>query len=162
MIFGAVLFNNQKTKIIPVIGCGYRFLRDDSANELTSTNNLGYLRESNYYYIPIGIKFAVRLDNGWSLHPEFECDYFWSGRQKSYLGYVAGYEDITNDQEGGFGYRFSLALKKKAQTVSYGFELFYRYWDIDDSEVTVDSWDRAWIEPANETMESGFNFSISF
>ena len=75
---------------------------------------------------------------------------------------MAGYEDITNDQESGYGWRAALALTKKTRTIGYGIELFYRYWDIDDSEVTRDSFGRYWIEPDNETSEVGLNLSILF
>ncbi len=161
-ILGYVLFDDGKTKVLPYTGFAYRFLQDDSENMLTSTNQLGYLRESNYYYSPIGIRMTVNLNNGWRMHPEIEYDLFWSGKQESYLGYVSGYEDIENDQEDGYGYRLSLAFSKQFQNITYSFKAFYRYWDIDDSDITTDSWGRSWIEPDNETSEYGINVSIIF
>lgn len=161
-IIGFVASQTAKTKIIPYTGFAYRFLQDDSENKLTSTNHLGYLRESNYYYSPIGIKIDMALDNGWHFKPTLEYDIFWFGEQESFLGYVAGYEDIKNDQEDGYGWRASIAFTKKAKTFEYGVELFYRFWDIDDSEVTRDSFNRNWIEPDNETTEFGINLSLLF
>lgn len=161
-LIGYTAINDGKIKVTPFTGFAYRFLQDDSSNKLTSTNNIGYLRESNYYYSPVGVKIDMTLENGWHLKPEFEYDLFWSGEQESYLGYIAGYEDISSDQEDGYGWRASLALTKKTRTVGYAFELFYRYWDIDNSQVTRDSFGRNWIEPANETSEFGLNVSILF
>jgi hypothetical protein len=42
--------------LTPYIGIGYRYLRDDMAGRISSTGAAGYLRESNYYYSPIGIE----------------------------------------------------------------------------------------------------------
>ncbi|MBU1341327.1 MAG: autotransporter domain-containing protein [Proteobacteria bacterium] len=161
-ILGYSIYNNENTKITPFIGLGYRFLEDDSSNELTTTNNIGYLRESKYWYSPIGVSIEFKLGNGWTIIPEAEYDFFWSGEQKSYLGYLAGYEDIVNEQEEGYGYRFSLAFEKKTDMRSYGFGIFYRYWNIDDSDITIDRWGRGWIEPKNDTSEFGLSVTIIF
>lgn len=161
-ILGYIILDDEKTKAMPYIGIAYRFLRDDSKNKLTSTSHLGYVRKSNYYYSPVGIRLTLDITKGWSLNPEIEYDYFWSGKQESDLGYVAGYEDIENDQDNGYGYRLSIALNKKAKNLTFGFRLFYRYWDIDESDITRDSLGRSWVEPANDTSEYGMDFSLFF
>ncbi len=162
LLLGRVLSDDGQIRITPFTGFAYRFLQDDSENKITSTNNIGYLRESNYFYSPIGVRLDVTLENGWVVQPKFEYDVFWFGDQKSYLGYIAGYEDVTNDQEGGYGWRASLDIVRKTPTISYGIAFFYRFWDIDDSELTTDSYGRTWIEPDNETRELGVNLSIRF
>lgn len=163
VVVGHTVYDDKRAKVTPFIGFGYRFLQDDSESRLTTTGNIGYLRESNYYYSPIGLKILVRYDNGWSLAPEVEYDYFWSGEQESELGYLPGYEDVKNDQEDGYGYRASLTLSKdRGHGMGCSFKIFYRYWDIDDSEVTVDRFSNSWIEPKNETVEYGLNISLSF
>ena len=43
-------------------GLGYRYLSDDS-----SSDPAGYLRQSNYLYLPIGLKAMSCKKNGWSL-----------------------------------------------------------------------------------------------
>ena len=53
------------TIVTPYIGFGYRYLNDDFKGT-TSTGALGYERESNYYYSPIGIETITELDNDWS------------------------------------------------------------------------------------------------
>lgn len=161
-IIGMVASQTETVKIISYTGFAYRFLQDDSENKLTSTNHLGYLRESNYYYSPVGVKIDFAMENGWHIIPTLEYDIFWFGEQESYLGYVAGYDDIKNDQEDGYGWRASLAFIHQTPSLKYGIELFYRFWDIDDSEVTRDSADRRWIEPHNETREFGINLSVLF
>lgn len=162
LVLGYVAYKGEKVKVLPYIGIAYRFLEDDSSNKLTSTNNIGYLRESNYYYSPIGIDMDITLQNGWKLHPGLEYDFFWSGTQESYLGYLSGYEDVENDQDEGYGYRVSLGVSKETDTVTYSMEIFYRFWDIKDSKTTTDRWGRVWLEPENETEEFGINFTLRF
>ena len=162
VLVGYSFTNESQIIVTPFIGVAYRFLQDDSENELTSTNSIGYLRESNYFYSPIGIRIDIPLADSWHLKPAFEYDLFWSGEQNSYLGYLAGYEDISNDQNDGYGYQVSLALSKQDRKIGYHLRVFYRYWDIEQSEVTRDSYGRSWIEPDNETSEIGANLSILF
>lgn len=162
IILGYAVYNDQKTRITPFVGVAYRFLQDDSKYQRTTTNHIGYLRESNYFYSPVGVKIKIQYANGWSLMPELEYDYFWFGRQESELGYLAGIEDMSNDQEDGYGYRLSLTLEKKTLQTGYSFQVFYRFWDIDTSDIDTDRFGNIGVEPANETSEYGFNFSILF
>ena len=161
-LLGIVALKTPGFKLIPYTGLGYRFLQDDSQSQLTSTNHLGYLRESNYLYSPLGLKWAFNLGQGWRLEADTVYHYFWLGRQESFLGYIAGYEDVENDQDEGFGYKLSADLKKHFARFSLGLGVFYRYWDIKRSEITVDSAGRGWIEPANTTDEFGFRITMGF
>ena len=153
--------------ITPFIGLGYRYLKDDMAGRITSTGAKGYLRESNYYYSPIGIEAVNVFDKGWSAGVILEYDYFWKGMQKSYLSNaVAGYNDIENDQKSGYGCRGSIIIKKQSDRVFYVIEPFIRYWNIDKSEIqnltkygTVIG--TAW-EPKNESTEIGVKLVIGF
>ena len=153
--------------ITPFIGLSYRYLRDDTAGRITSTGAKGYLRESNYIYSPIGIEAVNVFHNGWSAGVILEYDYFWKGMQKSYLSNVlAGYNDIENNQNSGYGMRGSIIIKKQTDRVSYAIEPFIRYWNIDKSD--VQNWTfygtvigTAW-EPKNESTEIGVRFMIGF
>lgn len=161
-IIGKTLVKTGNTDIKVFSGLAYRYFRDDSAGMQTTTGHSGYLRVSNYLYSPFGIRGRTSINNVWSLSMDAEYDFFWFGIQKSYLGSLSGYDDIENDQKEGKGYRFSVGLIRKEKLRVYKYQIFYRYWDIEDSEVTRDSSGRSWIEPYNDTREIGLNISILF
>jgi hypothetical protein len=151
----------------PFIGVGYRYLKDDMSGRITSTGAKGYLRESNYYYSPVGIEAVNVFDKGWSAGVILEYDYFWKGMQKSYLSNVsAGYNDIENNQNSGYGVRGSVIIKKQTDRVFYVIEPFVRHWNIDKSDVQNVTYygtviDRG-LEPKNESTEIGVKFMIGF
>lgn len=161
-ILGYSILNDKNTRVTPFVGIAYRFLQDDKKYMRTTTNSIGYLRESNYLYSPVGLKIKIQYAGGWSLSPELEYDLFWFGQQESELGYIAGRENMANDQCDGYGYRLSLTLAKKTVQMGYSFQMFYRYWDIDTSDIDIDRYGNIGFEPANETSEYGLNFSILF
>jgi hypothetical protein len=151
----------------PFFGFGYRYLRDDMAGRISSTGNKGYLRESNYFYSPIGIEAVHVFDKGWSTGVILEYDYFLLGKQKSYLsGVLAGINDIENNQKSGYGLRGSIIIKKQTDRVFYVIEPFIRYWNIDKSDVQDVTYSgtvigTAW-EPKNQSTEIGVKFMIGF
>jgi len=151
----------------PFIGLGYRYLEDDAAGRISSTGAYGYLRESRYYYSPIGIEAVNVFDKGWSAGVILEYDYFWKGKQKSYFSDVdPGLNDIVNDQNGGYGVRGSINIKKQTDRVFYVIEPFVRYWNIDKSDVQNMTYYGTVIgtgwEPKNESTEIGVKFMIGF
>ena len=132
-------------------GGGYRYLSDDSTDD-----RYGYLRRSNYVYLPIGYKFDSTYKAGWSFGFGLEWDVFLGGVQKTDLSNVGGPE-VENDQESGYGYRASIKIQKKSRKMAIIVEPFFRYWDIDKSEVTGFGY-----EPANETTELGVQIMFRF
>ncbi|MFH1976301.1 MAG: hypothetical protein ABIJ52_12185 [Pseudomonadota bacterium] len=152
----------------PFIGFGYRYLEDDMAGRMTSTGAYGYLRESNYYYSPLGIEAVNVFDNGWSAGVILEYDYFWKGKQKSYLSDIdSGLNNISNDQNDGYGLRGSINIKKQTDRVYYVIEPFIRYWNIDKSDVQPITFygtptGLGWYEPKNNSTEIGVKFMIGF
>jgi hypothetical protein len=153
--------------LTPYIGIGYRYLNDDSQGTVTSTGHLGYERESNYYYSPLGIEAVVPLNERWRLTLTGELDLFWSGKQKSHLsGAVSGLNDIENDQNKGLGARGSLSFQRKLGTTTMSFGAFARFWWIDDSEYCPITQGGALLrndlEPENRTYEVGVMFSLYF
>lgn len=147
----------------PYIGIGHRYLNDEfGPGRYTSTGAAGYERESTYIYSPIGIETSHALKNGWSIETTVEYDYFWEGTQESHVGWVAGYWDVENDQEEGYGVRGSIKIKKKSNKIDYSIEPFIRYWDIEDSETTTDAAARIWTEPKNTTTSIGIKFAVNF
>ena len=155
-----------KTLVTPYLGVAYRYLNDD-ARGTTSTGALGYQRESNYFYSPIGIETMTGLKNAWSLVFTLEYDYFWRGVQKSHLSDAdRGFNDLENDQNHGYGARGSVRLFKKAKNIDFIIEPFVRYWNIKKSEEENVTFAGVIIgygyEPKNNTIETGINFALNF
>ena len=149
--------------VTPFVGYAYRYLNDDSENMYSTAGEIGYDRESNYYYSPIGLEFISYLDKNWIIGSTVEYDYLWHGIQYSYLGYVPGYWDIKNKQYHGYGARISFLLARKINRSAYlGIEPFYRYWRIEDSRIDVDPAGRKLMEPYNRTTELGIQLFIMF
>ncbi|MBN1406121.1 MAG: autotransporter outer membrane beta-barrel domain-containing protein [Candidatus Omnitrophica bacterium] len=153
--------------ITPYIGFGYRYLNDDSSDKTTSTGALGYERESNYYYSPVGLELAKRLDGGWSIGAIFEYDIFWQGQQKSKLsGAVASFSDIKNDQDEGYGVRGSVKIAKETEKLNIILEPFVRYWNVKQSKSSDLTYNGVIIgygyEPKNNTTEYGADLSVQF
>ena len=128
-------------------GIGYRYLNDD----LSSAPG-GYERESNYYYVPIGYEIDTNLQADWSWGGRIEFDYLLWGLQRSHV-----YPILENRQNSGHGYRASLKLQKQSTDAMFVIEPFFRYWDIDKSEVEPGG-----FEPKNETAEYGIQFVWMF
>jgi hypothetical protein len=131
-------------------GFGYRYLSDD----------LSYLRQSNYFYLPVGYQFDSTYKAGWSIGFRFEYDVFIKGIQRSRLSDV-GYLDVDNEQDSGYGYRASIKIQNKSRSGSFIIEPFFRYWDIDESEHEFNPYGEFW-EPANETTEIGIQIIFMF
>ncbi len=137
------------------MGLGYRYLNDDP-----SFDPVFYERESNYYYIPIGYEIDTNLRAGWSLAGRVEFDYLLWGMQESHFSDVApSLPDFENDQDSGYGYRASVKLQYKSTNVNFAIEPFFRYWDIDKSEVV---YPYAVWEPENKTTEFGIQLIWMF
>ena len=157
----------ESSIITPYIGFGYRWLYDDWGGMTTSTGANGYDRESQYYYIPIGIETLSDISNGWFFGITAEFDYFLEGRQTSYLSNAdPGYNDIENKQKDGHGFRGSLKFQKKGERIGYIIEPFVRYWKIDKSEVeniyyNGALWGYGW-EPENKSTQFGIIFTAVF
>jgi len=120
-------------------GIGYRYLYDD----------FQYARESNYLYVPIGLKTIGNLKNRWSFEANAEFDIFLWGQQNSHLSDV-GLVDIENEQDSGYGLRGSVKFQKHGEKTDFIIEPFIRYWNIDKSDMVLTVY-----EPENETWEYG-------
>jgi len=130
-------------------GIGYRYLNDDS-----SIYAGGYERESNYLYVPLGYQFDSSHQIGWSFGFGAEFDFFIAGIQRSHLS-NAGLYDIDNRQNSGYGYRASIRFQHKSKGAIFVIEPFFRYWNIEESEIEYAGYDYYGLEPANNTREIG-------
>ena len=152
--------------LTPYIGIGYRYLNDDMKGT-TSTGALGYGRESNYIYSPIGVEIITPLKNDWSIGATVEYDIFWWRFQKSHLSDTGlALNDIENDQDKGYGIRGSIKFQKKGEKLDFVIEPFIRYWNIKKSKETVITYSGTIIgygyEPKNNSTEIGCKLAVKF
>ncbi len=148
LLFGGDMLRGDSLNTL-YAGIGYRYLNDDS-----SIYAGGYERESNYLYVPLGYQFDSSHKVGWSFGFGAEYDFFIAGIQRSHLSNVGLY-DIDNRQNRGYGYRASFRFQHKSKYAIFTIEPFFRYWDIDDSEIEYAGYDYYGLEPANKTREIG-------
>lgn len=150
------------------LGLGYRYLN----NEIEDTRNPftlsipGYEREQEYLYSPIVLTVIQPINSNWSLRMGGEFDYLWQGENTSH------FEDMnpTNStfkfkQDSGFGYKLSAGPVYRVGQVRIVSEVFYRVWDIDDSDYatgTINGLFGRTREPENKTSMTGLGVGASF
>lgn len=145
----------EESSLSPYTGFGYRYLYDDIRGA-SSSGAVGYRRESNYYYLPIGLVYRKAFNDRSSLMGTLEYDQLLLGQQVSKLSDTGlGYSDVTNDQHDGYGLKFSLKYQAAAWTVGP----YLYYWDIAQSNTAIlyqygSPIGYGW-EPANNTIETG-------
>jgi opacity protein-like surface antigen len=146
-------------KFTPFIGLGYRWLYDDSGGQTSSTGALAYDRQSQYLYLPAGAIFEF----GENFMVKGQFNLLLAGRQTSYLSDIAGFSDVENDQTSGWGVDITLDYKLNEKVSLYS---FYRYWDIDKSDIGTGTFAGVLqfeaFEPANTTTEVGIGISYKF
>jgi hypothetical protein len=130
-------------------GLGYRALNDDSSHD-----PLGYDRQSNYLYLPVGLKTYHELADHWQIGLGGELDVLLLGIQFSGI-----YENgvLTNVQWPGFGARASVELRHKTEAMDLAIAPFIQYWWVDDSNVSD-----GWYEPCNHTLQYGLGLIWRF
>lgn len=158
-----LVMNN--TRVTPYAGVGYRFLYDDGGGTQSSTGAFGYDRRSQYLYIPVGVEIATHAVPGWELGLTGEYDFFILGRQKSYLSEFAGFPDLDNKQDEGYGIRGSIDIVKKTDSIDFHISPYIRYWNIEQSDTvtaTGSFFQVTGFEPQNESMEIGLRLGAQF
>jgi len=145
----------QPAKVVDAFyaGVGYRYLADDS-----SFQPGGYLRESNYLYIPIGSRVDFVFETGWALGLTGEFDLLLVGYQVSHLDDVdPGYPQVRNWQWPGIGLRGAASLQYRGRSLHVAISPFVRYWWIAESDVSD-----GYYEPENNTFEYGLSAAFRF
>lgn len=144
-------------------GFGYRYLFND-ARGITSTGYSGYRRESNYFYLPVGIIHRIALNDQARLESTLEYDHLLAGKQITSLSDVgAGYSDATNNQGSGYGLRLSVMYQKSKWAIGpYAY-----YWNIGQSNIVPEiqygvPTGYGLAEPKNNTVEFGLKASQQF
>lgn len=153
----------------PYYGFGYRYLKDNSYNDgkLSSSGAIGYDRESNYMYVPLGIEFERRIDSLLTVGVNLEWDIFWHGLQVSHLEEDGNMTPLINEQNKGFGargsVRFIRCYNAKTKVI---LEPYIRYWRINASEVgsSANSLGQSdfGLEPDNSTTEVGVALKLGY
>lgn len=147
--------------IEPYAGLGLRYFEDDGRDHVTTFGHIGYLRQSTYFYLPLGMQFTKILESNIALIPYFEYDFFIRGRQKS-----EGF--IKNPQHKGYGLRGGIDLKIPDCYCNLTFfaGIFLRFWDIKDSKPFYFINERNKLsvidEPKNKTYELGLRAGVLF
>jgi len=154
-------------RLTPFVGVGYRYLNDDSSGKTSSTGAVGYERESNYLYSPVGVEFSAPWRGHWAVTISAEYDLFWNGWQKSHLEDAdPGFNTVSNTQNRGYGVRSSIMLQRKGERVDWVIAPFVRWWSIKDSENANVTYAGTIIgygyEPKNETLEAGGTVTVRF
>lgn len=154
---------SKRASFTPFMGFGYRYL----FNTFSSAGQGAYDRKSNYLYSPVGMETMFRMGSGWSLGLAGEYDLFWHGWQYSELKEAGiAVAPLKNDQNDGWGARGSVRILKNFAKIDFAIEPYFRYWDIEDSDLMPDLSLQGIIflggEPANTTTEWGLKVGIRF
>jgi hypothetical protein len=143
-------------------GIGYRYWND----RIKASG--AYEREILYWYIPFGIEMRKALSEKWVGRIKAEYDFFLAGKVYSHLSEaVMGFNDPENEQDSGYGFRFSLELTRELGNLySLSIEPFFTYWDIDESDLAILTYygiPTAYVyEPENETRNYGIQVNLHF
>ena len=157
-VLGRNLRLSDHVSLSPYLGLGYRYLYNDLRGR-TSTGAVGYRRYSEYFYAPVGMTLRFRAGGQWVIAPTIEYDIFLSGTQVSKLSDTQlGFSDASNTQDDGYGYRVYLMLENG----NFSFGPWVHYWDIEDSDVVLIGGGFGAMEPANFTLEAGFELRYRF
>ena len=149
---------HDKVGLASFTGFGYRHLYNDGRGT-TTTGALGYRRESEYLYIPIGIAPKFRLDGDSRIAGIAEFDYFVHGVQRSYFSDVSSAApDISNQQNSGYGIRASLAYERGGWSIGP----FINYWKSQASRASFLGGGYYVYEPTNRTEEYGAQLKYRF
>ncbi len=157
-VAGMDILLGSSVSLSPYLGLGYRYLYNDLRG-YSSSGAVGYRRESNYVYAPLGLTTRVRLGEGWVLAPTVEADIFIQGRQKTYLSDAnSGVHDVINSQDRGRGYRGYLMFEKD----QWVFGAWMHWWRIRDSDIQPIGGGFRGLEPENWTREAGLELKYRF
>lgn len=148
--------------VTPFVGIGYRYWYD----EILAVG--GYEREIEYVYSPVGVEVAS-ASGRWRYGVRGEYDVFWGGKVKSMLSQAdSGFNNPKLDQNAleGYGTRAAAFVEYAFDSVCVIIEPYYRFWDIQDSDMGVLTKNGADIgrvyEPQNTTRIYGVSLMVGF
>lgn len=155
----------DKISLIPFAGVGYRYKQDNSQGIKTSTGHNGYLRKSNYYYLPVGVSMNYNLPHGWNVNTTVEYDFLLEGKQKDYR---LQSKILKLNQSKGRGLRSEILLEKTFSRYILSIGPYINYWNIKDSDRSFfickcgANHKGYFYEPKNITKETGVKIKYTF
>jgi hypothetical protein len=160
-VLGGKDFLTGKFGVSAYTGLGYRNLFNDLRGT-TSQNAIGYRRDSQYLYLPVGITPRFRVTDNSRISTNFEYDWLVQGWQTTYLSDTSASEhDVVNKQHSGYGLRGSVMY----EVASWAIGPYFSYWNIDQSSVKFTNTSACrfgCVEPSNETFELGLQATYHF
>lgn len=142
---------------IPKVGFMYRKLidADDPAGG-------DYQRDQEYFVIPVGLDFFMPLSVNKLVFSAFVSVNF-KGKNKTYFSDVGGSPDHTFNQDEGSG----MGLEITYLVVPYTMTVFYRSWEVADSEAKFGTLPPPtgsgfFHEPENDTKSFGLRLGFTF
>ncbi len=153
---GGVYEVGSAVEFWPYLGIAGRYL----VNKLNEDPaNTGYRRTSTYIYAPVGATAKIKLPSEWAISLNGEYDIFINGKQQSRLSDInPAFPDLNHTQTRGYGVRTSAKLSKDFKHIGVFAEPFFRYWHIRKSNIDT----YGYLEPDNETHESGLKIGVTF
>jgi hypothetical protein len=152
-------------------GFGYRYL-EDNLNGVSQTGSIGYNRQSQYFYIPVGIIHRMHLGSPSDrLTSTFEFDYLVYGHQKSTLSALVGHDGVTQSDDANNSQRSGYALRVSSmyETRHWSIGPYFTYWSIHQSSVSTLNvvedgfrFTEQAVEPRNNTIEAGVRAAVRF
>lgn len=161
-LFGGKDFVFDKFALSPYAGLAYRNLYNDSRGVFSSGAN-GYRRDSQYFYMPIGITARFRITEASRISTNLEYDQLIEGWQKSYLSDANSIlPNPSNGQYGGYGLRGSTMYERSSWSIGP----FFNYWNINQSAtncgLVFGVFPFCGVEPHNQTIEYGLQARYRF
>ena len=158
------------TSITPFAGYGARLFEDESGGRQTESGLLGFDREINYDYIPVGLAASIPVGGRKRLTLSGQYNHLVGGDVINFFSRIEPEApDVKLDFNGGHGLEASAMLSLpvgRRQAINVG--PFVRHWELEASDtftiVNPDDPSEAIVfqEPENRTTELGLRVSFSF
>lgn len=150
-------------------GLGSRALRDGSGGREASNGALGYDREIDYGYVPLGLAARVPVSPRSAVRLGAQYNYVVGGESRAHFSDLdPQLPDIKLDLDGGHGLEASAAFETRMGSRALSFGPFVRHWKIgrSDSFIVTDPDDPGEAieiyEPKNSTTELGLRLTFAF
>jgi len=152
-------------------GFGYRYL-EDNLTGISQTGAIGYNRQSQYFYVPVGIIHRMHLTSPSDrLTSTFEFDYLVYGHQKSTLSDLVGHDGVTQSDDANNSQRSGYALRVSSmyETRHWSIGPYFTYWSVHQSDIATLNvvedgfhFTEQAVEPRNNTIEAGVRAALRF
>lgn len=150
-------------------GIGARSLRDGSGGREATDGSLGYDRELNYAYVPLGLEARLPVSKGSAILLGAQYNWVVGGDSTSRFSEIdPEIPDVELELDRGRGFEASAAFQTKVGSHALSFGPFVRHWKIGRSESLIvtnpdDPGEKIeFTEPKNRTTELGLRLTFAF